>query len=45
MRVAWFTNYTPSTGKYSDNNPTNSPNATGTDRKGTYLQLTFIVPT
>ena len=45
MRVAWFTNYTPSTGLYSDNNPTNSPDATGADRKGTYLKLTFTVPT
>ena len=45
MRVAWFTNYTPTSGNYTDNNPTNSPDATGTDRKGTYLKLTFTVPT
>jgi hypothetical protein len=45
MRVAWFTNYTPSSGNYTDNNPTNSPDATGVDRKGTYLKLTFTVPT
>ena len=45
MRVAWFTNYTPTSGNYTDNNPTNSPDATGVDRKGTYLKLTFTVPT
>lgn len=45
MRVAWFTNYTPSSGNYTDNDPTNSPNASGVDRKGTYLKLTFTVPT
>ena len=45
MRVAWFTNYTPTSGNYTGNNPTNSPDATGTDRKSTYLKLTFTVPT
>jgi hypothetical protein len=45
MRVAWFTNYTPSSGNYTDNSPSNSPNAGGVDRKGAYLKLTFIVPT
>jgi hypothetical protein len=44
MRVAWFTNYTPSSGNYTDNNPSNSPNASGVDRKGAYLKLTFTVP-
>jgi len=44
MRAAWFTNYTPSSGNYTDNNPSNSPNASGVDRKGTYLKLTFTVP-
>ena len=34
-----------SNGNYTDNNPTNSPDATGVNRKGTYLKLTFTVPT
>jgi len=45
MRVVWFSNYKPTTGNYTDNNPSNSPNASGVNRKGSYLKLTFTVPT
>jgi len=44
MRVAWFTNYTPTNGNYIHNNPTNSPDATGSNMKGTHLKITFVVP-
>ena len=44
MRVAFFTNYIPTSGIYTDNNPINSPDATGAAQNDTFLELTFVVP-
>ena len=44
MRVAFFTNYDPTSGNYTDNNPINNPDATGADQNDTFLELTFVVP-
>ena len=44
MRVAFFTNYIPTSGIYTDNNPINNPDATGAAQNDTFLELTFVVP-
>lgn len=44
MRVAFFTNYVPTSGIYTDNNPINNPDATGAAQNDTFLELTFVVP-
>ena len=44
MRVAFFTNYVPTSGIYTPNNPINNPDATGAAQNDTFLELTFVVP-
>lgn len=44
MRVAFFTNFIPTSGIYTDNNPINNPDATGAAQNDTFLELTFVVP-
>ena len=44
MRVAFFTNYVPTSGIYTPNHPINNPDATGAAQNDTFLELTFVVP-